>query len=450
MKISIRHFSNKLGIDGAIAYAVLARLIQAVGGIISIVFIANYLNKVEQGYYFTFGSILAIQIFFELGLSTIITQFVAHEMANLVWISSTELGGSAIAISRLSSLLHFCFKWFAVVAFILLFILILAGYLFFTRYGGKSEPVNWELPWVIISISTACSLMVSPILAFFEGLGKVKDVSIIRVIQQCCQILVLFICFIAGFKLYSSPIAYIVTLLATSACIIFSNKILLLQYIWKQLKTWKVNYKMEIFPYQWRIALSWISGYFVFQLFNPVIFATDGPMAAGQMGLTLAVLGGILSVSLSWVNTRVPLFSRLIARREYAALDIAFNRTVKQASLICIICLSILIAGVLAMQNLEITMSNRFLPLFPLILLCITTFINQFVSALATYLRCHKQEPFLVLSIVSGILTAMSTFIFGKLYGVIGITVGYSALTIFVSLIWGVLIYQKKKKLWHQ
>jgi len=449
-KVTIRLFSQRLGIDGAIAYTVLARLIQASGGMVSIIFIANYLTKVEQGYYFTFGSILAIQIFFELGLSTIITQFVAHEMANLNWAGATRLEGSETALSRLSSLLHFCVKWFAVVAFMLLFILILAGYLFFTKFGKNTGPVNWIMPWVIISISTACSLMISPILAFFEGLGKVKEVSIIRLIQQCCQILILFIALIAGLKLYSSAIANIASLLAASVAVFFSYKKALLYFIWQQLKTWKVSYKVEIFPYQWRIALSWIGGYFIFQLFNPVIFATDGPVAAGQMGITLAVLNGILTVSLSWINTKIPLFSHLIARKEYGTLDLVFNKTLRQASLICFLCLALLLFAVMALRYLEMPMGTRFLPLLPLTLLCLTTFANQLVSALATYLRCHKQEPFFVLSIVLAILTASSTFILGKLHGVTGIAIGYCTITIFVGVIWGAIIFKKKKKLWHQ
>ena len=34
-------------------------------------------------------------------------------------------------------------------------------------------------------------------------------------------------------------------------------------------------------------------GYFIFQLFNPVLFATEGAVVAGQMGMTLAALNGI-------------------------------------------------------------------------------------------------------------------------------------------------------------
>ncbi|MFK2504393.1 hypothetical protein ACIXPB_19920, partial [Bacteroides fragilis] len=88
-----------------------------------------------------------------------------------------------------------------------------------------------------------------------------------------------------------------------------------------------MDYKTEIFPYQWKIALSWISGYFIFQLFNPVLFATEGAVIAGQMGMTLAALNGIQSLSLSWMTTKIPLYSGLIAQKQYRQLDIIFNRT---------------------------------------------------------------------------------------------------------------------------
>lgn len=450
MNMRIQKLLDKTGIDGAVFFTILARIVQGGGGIISIFFIAHYLSKVEQGYYYTFGSILAIQVFFELGLSGIITQFVAHEFAGLKWKNPIELEGSEEAMSRLSSLLHFCVKWFAIVALIMFFILIAAGFFFFNKFGTNSDSVIWLSPWVIISISTACSLMTSPILSFLEGLGKVKEVAKIRLIQQSCQITVLFLFLFAGFKLYSSPLANMVTLLIAPMLLFFSNSKMLLQFIWKQLKIWKVNYRIEIFPYQWRIALSWISGYFMYQLFNPVIFATDGAIVAGQMGITLAVLNGILTVSLSWVNTKVPLFSNLIARKEYHSLDRIFNKTVLQASIVSFLALFFFILAVILMKNIGIGFSNRFLPIFPLILLSLTTLVNQFVSALATYLRCHKKEPFLVFSIVMGLLTAISTLVLGKLYGVIGITIGYCILSVFVSLIWAVVIFSNKKALWHQ
>lgn len=446
----IKAISSKLGIDGAIAYTVLGRIVQAGGGVVAIVFIAKCLSIVEQGYYFTFGSILAIQIFFELGLSNIITQFVAHEIAHLRWNGKTELSGSPESLSRLSSLLRFCVKWFSVIAILLIFILMVAGYLFFNKYGQANNDVNWEIPWFILSITTGLSLMVSPILAFFDGLGMVKQVAKIRLIQQVCQLLLLFSFLISGFKLLSSPLASAFTFAIVPVWIFFSYHKKLLMFIWKELGDWRVNYRLEIFPFQWRIALSWISGYFIFQLFNPVLFATSGPKVAGQMGMTLAALNGVLSISLSWINTKVPLFSGLIAKKDYEQLDGVFYKTLRQASFICGICLILFVSIVYGLKKLNIGIGDRFLPMFPLILLCVCTFTNQLISALATYLRCHKQEPFLIQSLVLGVLTALSTFTLGNLFGVNGIVIGYATLVVVVSLTWSIIIFNNKKLLWHQ
>jgi O-antigen/teichoic acid export membrane protein len=449
MNIRIKAILNKLGIDEAILFTVISRIIQGAGGILSIVIVVKYLNKVEQGYFYTFSSILAIQVFFELGLSSIITQFVAHEFANLKWISPTKYDGSDVSMSRLSSILHFCVKWFSIVSVFLFIILVACGFMFFNKYGSQKEDINWLTPWVIISITTAVSLIFSPILSFLEGLGKVKDVAKIRFIQQSSQIIFLFVFLISGLKLYSSPLSSAITLLIVPVYLIFSDNKKLLFYTWRLLKEWKVNYINEIFPFQWRIALSWISGYFMYQLFNPVIFATEGPVVAGQMGVTLTVLNGILALSLSWINTKVPLFSNLIAKKEFYLLDSIFNKSVKQSSFMCFLCITILVFGVFLMTNFGISLGNRFLPMFPLILLSLTTLVNQFISSLATYLRCHKKEPFMMFSIVMGIMTATSTIVLGKFYGLMGITVGYSFLTIFASLIWALSIFHNKKKLWH-
>jgi O-antigen/teichoic acid export membrane protein len=446
----IRKGLKKLGIDGAIAYTVLSRFIQAGGGVVTLLFVAKCLSKVEQGYYYTFGSILAIQIFFELGLSNIITQFVAHETASVTWHDRTSFSGSVESSSRMSSLLRFTLKWFAVIAVLLLIGLVIAGYVFFGKFGKGDNLVNWKIPWIILSITTSLSLMLSPILAFFEGLGRIKEVAKIRLAQQTVQLFFVLLFFSLGFKLFSSPLAAMLSFGIVPLWILMSDKKKLLIFIWNKIDVFTVNYKQEIFPFQWKIALSWISGYFIFQLFNPVLFATEGAIVAGQMGMTLAVLSGVLSISMSWVNTKIPLFSSLIAKKDFGNLDLIFNRTLMQACFISALGLTVLVFAVLLMRYFNIALANRFLSPFYLSLLCVSTFVNQIVSGFAIYLRCHKKEPFLLVSIVMGILSAFSTIVLGKYYGIDGIVIGYSFLTVFVSLIWGSLIFIKKRKIWHQ
>jgi len=47
------------------------------------VVIARFLTPSEQGYYYTFNSLVALQIVFELGFSFVILQLAAHERAQL-------------------------------------------------------------------------------------------------------------------------------------------------------------------------------------------------------------------------------------------------------------------------------------------------------------------------------------------------------------------------------
>jgi O-antigen/teichoic acid export membrane protein len=440
---------KKIGVDGPIFYTSLARVIQAFGGVFTIFFVAKFLTGVEQGFYYTFGSILAIQVFFELGLNGIIVQYVAHEVSHLHWDSDYSLSGSPSHLSRLSSLLHLAVKWYTIVAGFLFFILIGAGFLFFRKYDTSGGTINWVIPWVILSFSTTLSLLLNPVLAFIEGFGRVKQVAQLRLIQQIITILLVWTTLLFGSKLYASGISNVIALFVLLGILSYSKFKFLFVNIWKVLGQDRVSYKLEIFPYQWKIALSWVSGFFIFQLFNPVLFATEGAIVAGQMGMTLAALSGILSLSYSWMSTKVPLYSGLIAQRKFGELDYIFDKTLKQSVFINGLGLITLFILIFGLRYFSIPLGYRFLPYLPLVLMMIPIFLNQFVSSWATYLRCHKQEPFLIPSIVAGVSTCISTVILGKYFGVVGMTLGYCILTFLIGFVWGFIIYKTKKKEWH-
>lgn len=440
--------SSRIGIDRAIAFTLSGKIVQAVGSLVTLSLIALFLTKEEQGFYYTFGSILAIQIFFELGLNSIITQYAAHEKAFISGYEPSEIQAEQKAQSRLSSLLHFFIKWFLILNVFLFLILLIAGYLFFTKYG-YGENVNWKFPWFILVINTCLYFALSPVLSFLEGLGRVKEIAKLRFIQQIVNLAILWSMLSMGGRLFSAPVAGLCSLIVIILILLFSEFKQILVKIWNFSGNWKVNFKDEIFPYQWKIALSWVSGYFIFQLFNPVLFAVEGAVVAGQMGMTMAVLNGISGLTMSWINTKVPLFSSLIATKVFHSLDTVFNKTVHQLSVINLLLLGAFIAFLIGLDYFNISLITRFLPMLPVVLLCTVTFVNQFIFSWATYLRCHKKEPYLIYSIVSGILCLLSTLCFGKYYGLMGIVIGYSFITIIIGFPWAFFIFKTKKIEWH-
>jgi len=448
-----RKFASKFGIDKAIIFTSSSSILGAFGGVVSVILVVKYLTGIEQGFYYTFGSIVAIQMFFELGLNGIITQYVAHEASNLRWENEHILYGESKYMSRLSSLLHFCVKWYLCLATILLITLIAVGIIFFNRYDTTNGAVIWVGPWIVLTLGTSINLIFSPLMAFIQGMGKVKEIAQIQLLQQIFRLSIIWGGLILGAKLYILGMSSFIGV-SLLILIIAGKYRKLLTNIWKTVIAEKVNYRKEIFPYQWKIALSWISGYFIFQLFNPVLFATEGAIVAGQMGMTLAALNGILSLSFAWITTKVPFFSGLIAQKEYAHLDNIFNKTLNQSVLINFAALSFMTITIYLVRHFNVELSgkllgNRFLNYIPMFFMLVPTLLNQVVGSWATYLRCHKKEPFLINSIVGGILCSLSTVILGKYFGVIGMTSGYCLITV-AMLPWAYYIFKTKKIEWHK
>lgn len=438
---------RKFGIDGAIAFSSLARIIQGVGGVMSIFIIALCLTKVEQGYYYTFGSILALQLFFELGLGGIIIQYVAYEAAKINVSDDNQLEGPEYNLSRLSSLLHLFVRWYIVTGS-LFFVSVTIGGLIFFRINSYSTDVIWEIPWIILCLFTAINLTISPLVAVIEGMGEVRSIAKMRFLIQLFTILAVWTTLLCGGGLFATCVGAAVNLIITLYFITRIHKHLLIG-IWIQPRTERVSYKSEIFPYQWKIALSWMSGYFIFQLFNPVLFAYCGASVAGQMGMTLAALNGIMSLVMSWTTTKVPLWSRLISNKDYAALDISSTLTLRQSSLVCLICLLIFWGGLYLMDILHLSIATRFISIGLAVLLGTTIILNNIINTWATYLRCHKKEPFLIQALIVGICCAASTILGAKYYGLDGVVIGYTSIIVFISLPLSYYIFKTKKKEYH-
>jgi len=445
----VKKLLHRLGVDKAIFYTSSGRIIQGAGAVVTVLFIVRYLTGIEQGFYYTFASILAIQVFFELGLNGIITQYVAHENAHIQWDERQMPDGDPRNISREAYLLRFCIKWYSILAVALLVILLGVGLVYFKTFYRIDTHVSWVWPWMLLCVGTTLNFLIGPVAAFLEGLGKVRQIAQYRFYAQFAVVLIVWSGLYFGARLYVGGISSIVSALIFVTWILGSRHRKTLASLLKVHVVEKVHYRLEIFPYQWKIALSWMSGYFIFQLFNPVLFAFSGPVVAGQMGMTLAVLNGVSALSMSWISTKVPMFSNLIAKGEYPALDGVFNKTLRQQIFICTVCVAVFILGVYVLELSHRPERERLLAWLPLGLMAGSMVLNQLVYSWATYLRCHKQEPFLAYSVVGGVLCALSTFFLGKYVGVTGITASYFLITACL-LPWAYYIFKTKKQQWHR
>jgi hypothetical protein len=211
----------------------------------------------------------------------------------------------------------------------------------------------------------------------------------------------------------------------------------------------RIHWLKEVWAFQWRIAVSWLCGYFIFQLYNPVLFAFRGAVEAGQMGMSLSLTNALTSVAISWINTKSAPFGAMIARKEYEQLDEHFFRAVKQSFLVCAAGALTIWIGVMYLNWTHFPFARRILDPTSLGILLATTLINVIIFGEATYLRAHKQEKFLLNSVLGAILVGSSTYFLGRSYGSFGIVTGSLLIGLFMGLPMGTYIFWKYRRIWH-
>jgi hypothetical protein len=394
-----------------------------------------------------------MQVFFELGLSMVLMQFISHEFAFLNFSADgNSVVGDEKHKSRMASVLKLSFKWYSVSAVLLFLLITPVGFIFFSQKDEVYGLVNWKLPWVVTMVATAINLFCSPFLSIIEGMGRILEVAKFRFFQMFIGYGSLIISLNLSWGLYSLAILLLINA-ATSACWLIgkeSNWKVFID-IWNSFKLEnQISWRNDIFPFQWKIALSWLSGYFIFHLLNPILFAYKGAVVAGQMGMTLTVFGGLSAISMAWINTKIPMFSMLIAKREYSHLDQIFFKTLKQSLLIAT---AISVVGWTALNILHVYLpryGSRFLEPGPMIFVAINSILNQLIFALAVYLRSHKKEPFLIPSIVGAITTVIIAFVCAKWFNVFELTLSFLVVGLVLFLPWNIRIFLSKRLEWHR
>jgi hypothetical protein len=418
-----------------------------VSGALTILLIARFLSPAEQGYYYTFSSLVALQTVFELGFSFVILQLAAHECSKLQISDTGIVFGDEVAHSRLASILRKSVRWYSVAALLMVGALVIAGFWFFSFRARSTEHISWRLPWICVVVAAVFTFQMDPVFSFLEGCGLVPQVARMRFTQAVVGTTLAWTALIAHHGLFA-PAAVIFGQAGAGFVFLLSKKDLLLPLLRYGSGTNVVSWRSEIWPFQWRLAVSVLFSYLVFPLFSPVLFAFRGAAEAGRMGMSLNIANSLGAFAQAWIYTKASPFGNMVARREFAILDRVFFRTLVQSGAA--------LAGADAMILIVLQLvgphfphlASRMLPVPLFGPLMFSVFLNHIVLSYGVYLRAHKREPLLVLVIVMATLTACSTVIAGKTWGATGMTIGYLICGVFY-IAGGTYIFETRRSLWH-
>lgn len=437
------------GLTSAISFTLLTRGWSVASGLATIYFIGRFLTPAVQGYYYTFSSVIALQVFVELGLTYAIVQFASHEMASLTWRSDRTLDGAEGAKKRLKSLAVFSLAWFGGAALMMTVTLIPLGTLIMSLDSSSGLALKDVLPpWAWLVILSSANLLVTATLSLLEGCGQIVEVALLRLVQSLVATVTAWLVFAAGGALYALVTQAAGMLLVGSVGLFWKYRLFFRDLFALRSPLPGMAWGLEIWPFHWRIAVSWVSGYLIFQLFSPLLFVTHGPVAAGQMGLSLQIFGALGGLAMSWISTQIPRYGQMVARREGRALDRLFIRGLAQSSLVLIGCLLLALAALQWLSIMGFSIVQRVLPLPLMVCMAAITMANHVIFAEAALLRAHKQEPFMVVSVLNGLATALIAVALVPAYGLAGAVIAYGLATILIGLGGGTAVFLSKRKAW--
>jgi O-antigen/teichoic acid export membrane protein len=443
-------FLSRVGVTRPVLYSVLARGMQGVAALVGIIMVGHFLDQTTQGYYFTIlGFVVFVQLA-DFGLTYAVMQSASHEaVSDLPDRDRTTERGEG---RQLLALLRGATRFNTAATFLAALVIFAVGTRVLVSGGPTQTPTEaeWWLPWVASVGMVGAAQLLNPRVSLLEGGGFVTGVWLFRLGQEIAAATALWAALALGWDLWAIALSY-----GGRAVI----GVLWLNSGWRRVyfvalasrgpgKVQRGYWRTEVWPFQWRIGVSALSGYLIFQFFTPLMFALKGPAIAGQFGMTLTLTNGLLTVTTAWLNSQAPGFGKLIATRSYDQLDKEFAQSLQSSFIVVVIVGVAMLAGVVVLGSLRHPFAERLLPPTSFLFFVGATVVNHVVFARAIYLRAHRREPLLASSVAGAVLTPLVVVYAGRRGGVNTIAASYFALTT-LGLCITAMIFTSRARAWH-
>lgn len=400
-----------------------------------------FLTENEQGYWYTFTSLAALTTFADLGFTTIVSQFAAHETALLQYDEKKQIYvGNDV---RLVSLFQTMKRWFGRAMIIITPIIFFVGCFVMQ---GDSCFIEYVVPWLIYAVFNSVNFYVQTNLAFFEGCNQIARVQKIKCMDAIMVNGLSMLLLLSGAGVYALGCSMAV---ASLIDILFYRKIFhsLLKQLLANCRE-KVEWFKEIMPLLKKYAIGWISNYLTFQIYNPLTFRMFGAEVAGKVGYTITIISSIFSMANVWMYVVTPTMNAQAECKDWKGMDKTLRNNLPLSGgtfLVGVILFCIL----LKIPLIDTLLGARILPLRQFIVLGSAYFLQVFVNGMAIYLRAHKQEPLLYVGIVSAVCSIVATVIILTVYGVDYVFYGY-LLSFAITMPTVIYIFISRRKEWHR
>lgn len=419
-------------------------LISLIRGPIVMLLIPMFLTELEQGYWYTIGSLSALSTFADLGFGTLVGQFSAHEFSKLRFDKNLRYEGEKNDIERIASLYKYVLKWALCVCLVAYPIIMGAGIAVLNSHGDME---TWIIPWIIYMLAGGLSFIIRISLSFFEGCNLISKIQTNYAISAIALAGVTIGMLVGKCGLYALAIPAVISFLINFVLMFFVFRHAIIQLL-KTKVTHNHHWGRNFLSLIWKYAISWASGYFIFQIYTPLAYMVYDPIMAGKVGITMTLIQACFTIANTFNAMFVPKINIFVANREWGKAEGLCKKGLLLSMPLYVLGATIIMLG-LGLGQGKIALFDRFLPASIAVVLIVAWFLQIPINTIATYGRAHKQEPFLIMSVVGSLFTLGSTMLFMFTLPINYIFVGF-ALSNVVSTGIFIFMYYKQKEKWHQ
>lgn len=436
-----RRLAQRLEFDRAVFYALAARAWQMLAGPITVLLIATYFDAETQGYYYAFGSLLAVQAIFELNLSVVLLNAAGHEWPLLRLDSHGGVTGDVAAVDRLAGLDRFGCRWYGVAALLCLIVIGSTGHWMF-----RDLPASGQAAWAVTVVTASVMLVLMPRMAILQGCHQMVAVNRNFAMQAVCGTLAVWCCVIAGVGLWAVAASWL-TKLVLDFWLVFGRFASFFRSLPRKTAP-QIPWQTIIWPLQWRLALQAIAASAATSSFVLALFHLGSKDAAGRMGMTLSVLNMLLWGGLAWVQTRIPTLAGHSRHNERVEYDQLF-RKITIATVAAVLSGGVAFWGVVAaMRLLELRIADRFIGTSAFALLTVAIVVQHLLNCLTIYSRTRQREPFLVPNVSLNLAIAAGSWLIASVAGELGVSAVYAVLVIAVGLPIWFIVWRRDRQSW--
>ena len=416
----------------------LTRLINLSGGLLCLIIVAASYNSVEAGRIYTLLSLVGAASLFELGLSTLVLQRASQLTRDQSW-DPLELANNWDLIT--STFGHYLVL-IGALACVLLVVLLPIG--LWVILGVFKEPLGgsgvWA--WLLVCVVMALGLLTALLLNTLDGLGQLEIVAKVRAVQSIASLFGLSLSLLCGVGYSSVTIQLTCSLIAGWVAIWSMNAQFVKMLIRKVHLRLLPGRAVLDWPLQWRLSLSFLSGYFSNQAWVVAITLMGAVALAGHVAMTLQVLTAAVGFAITPIAARLPTLSGLAhrgGRQEYLLLA---ARLTRHAVLIFMMVTVMVFGGYFFSQLFMPGLHSKMLPSGPLILIAASAPLMLCLSATTIFNQSLGRDDLYVVSLFRIAAPIALIMFIGRDLGAWSFSLAFTSI-ILLSTLMGLAIHRR-------